>query len=74
MQPSAKASLPYRPSARLLWVQAVPVYGLGDAPGAPGVGLLASASGPVALVGPTLHCAPEALLQVRVCALAMTSP
>ncbi len=43
----------------------MPVYAPGDAPGAPGVGLLASASGPVALVGPPVHCAPGALLQAR---------
>ena len=49
----------------ILRAQAMPVYVPGDAPGAPGVGLLASASGPVALVGPAVHCAPGALLQAR---------
>ena len=43
----------------------MPLYEPGDAAGAPGVGLLASASGPVALLGAAVHCAPGALLQAR---------
>jgi hypothetical protein len=57
-----------------VWPQAVPVYGPGDTPGSPGVGLLATASGPVALVGPTVHCARGALLQARLNALNLRVP
>ena len=65
--PAQIAALPATmpPYVWVLLAQAVPMYAPGDAPGAPGVGLLASASGPVALVGPTVHCTPGALMQAR---------